>query len=966
MDKQRLNDIIESMADWVWEVDSQMRYTFVSGRVEAILGYRPDELLGKTPFDLMPVEETARLTPIVQDILVRKAPFRDLHNVNRHRDGSIRHSLTNGIPVLGTDGTLLGFRGTDRDITSENNVEERLRESDAQLLAIAENMLIGIMLLTDDHVIARANDRLAEILGYASPADMIGLSTRALHLSEDRFIEFGRTVHEPLRQREQLHVEYQLRRQNGSPVHCVLSGRALDAGKPADLSRGLLWVVDDVDDLKRTQRALRESEARYRALFESSNEGMLVIRDGRFVSVNLAAQRILGLEFPDGCCDLALASVSPLTQPDGQDSAIKARQMIELALQRGTHRFEWEYQRGDGGRFRVEATLSRIQLDDDDALLVTWYDLSRQHEIDYLSYHDQLTHLPNARLLRERLTQTIKFAGFARSRVAVLTLDLDGFKHVMDSHRLEVWEQVLKTLAGRLVANSPTAAIVARMNGDVFTIALDDAVDQDWAIHQARRLQACLYAPLRLQDGGELCVTVCIGIALYPDHARDALELMRDAGSALHAAKQAGPGSVVLYAPEMTTASSRRLQLLQQLRQALQCDEFELHYQPKIDLATATIIGSEALIRWRRPDGVLVAPGEFIPLVETTDLVHPVGRWVLHAVLRQMRSWSAAALPLLPVSINIAGPQFVSGTLPEEIAAALSEAGIAPALLQIELLESLLLNDPEQARRQLTAIRELGVTVALDDFGTGYSSLGYLSGFPIDFLKIDRGFINRLTEDPGNLAIVRATIAMAHGLGMRAVAEGVETDAQLTLLHRLGCDLVQGYYTGRPMSADAFAHLIAADPRTVLPPALIKLTTQGVLIVEDDPTQRQLLVAQLANQGVDVFAVECAEAAGEVLAAEQIHLLIADYGLPGMDGITLLQQTREQYPEIVRIMLSAASDADIPAAAINRGGVFRYLTKPCRTADLRDTVREGVQLARMLRQMSRTTMNHPGASTLAA
>ncbi|AFL72271.1 EAL domain-containing protein [Thiocystis violascens] len=836
------------------------------------------------------------------------------------------------------------------DNAHEQTAEERLRESEVQLQAIFDNAFVGIMLLTGERLIARANDRVAQILGYRDPTELIGLSVRSLHLSEERFVEFGKRFFEPLRNREQPHVEYQLRRRDGSPFYCSLSGRALDTAVPADLSKGAIWILDDIDELKRIERALRESEARYRALFESASEGMLIIRDSRFVSANQAAQRMLGLNLVDGRCDLSPAELSPPYQPDGQESAVKAGQLIELTLQQGAHRFEWEHQRGDGGRFQVEVTLSRVRLDDKDALLVSWYDLSRQHQIDYLSDHDQLTNLPNARLLRKRLIQTLNFAGFANARVAVLTLDLDGFKHVMDSHRHEVWEQVLKTLASRLVANSPPATIVARISGDVFTLVLENAVDSAWTTQQARRIQDCLCAPLPLLNGGELCMTVCIGVALYPDDAHDAIELLRDAGSALHAAKRAGPGSLAFYTPEMTVSSANRLQLLQQLRQALQEDEFVLHYQPKIDLATATIIGGEALIRWRRPDGAMISPGDFIPLVETTDLVHPVGQWVLRTALHQMRIWSAASLPPQQVSINIAGPQFASETLPDEIAAMLAETGIAPHLFQIELLESLLLDDPEKARRQLIAIRKLGVTVALDDFGTGYSSLAYLSGFPVDILKIDRSFVNNLAEDAGNLAIIRATIAMAHGLGIRVVAEGVETDAQIALLHRLGCDLVQGYRTGRPMPAGDFARLIAADPVTMLPPALIKLTTQGVLIVEDDPVQRRLLSAQLANQGLAIFAVDCAEAVWEILADEQIYLLIADYGLPGMDGITLMEQTRERHPDIVRIMLSAASEAAIPSGAINRGGVFRYLTKPCRTEDLRAAAHEGVQLARMLRQ----------------
>ncbi|MBK1695458.1 hypothetical protein CKO09_12020 [Chromatium weissei] len=955
MNYNRLSDIINSTTDW--ETDAQGRYTIIAGRMDTILGYHPDELIGKTRFELMAVDEAARLIPVLKNFFTRKIPFKDIQIGYLHRDGSIRYLLSSGVPILDEYGNLRGFRGTDRDITNEKLTQDRLRERETQLQAIFDHSFVGIMLITGDRMITRANKRLAAILGYENPEELIGMSVKALHLSEEHFNQFGSNFYAKIRFHAQTHIEYQLKRKDGSTCCCLLSGKALDSEVPANLKKGVIWIIDDIDDLKNVERALRESEARYRTLFESSNEGMLVMRDGHFISMNLTARRLFGLDHTEEDRYLTPALLSPAVQPDGQDSAHKSEQMMALAFQYGVHRFEWEHQRTDGKRFQVEISLSRIQIDADSALLVTMHDLSHRHEIDYLSYHDQLTNLPNSNLLRERLTQTIKYAAFTQSKVAVLTLDLDGFKHVMDAHRHEIWEQVLKIQAGRLVAHAPPDAIVARMTGDVFTVAIDNIQDGVRPLQLTKQLQKGLHTPLVLFNGSELCMTVCIGVALYPDDSTDANELLRKAGAALHKAKEQGPGSITFYAPSMTLASTNRLQLLQQLRQALQNNEFELHFQPKINLTTASVVGGEALIRWRRGDGTLVSPGEFIPIVETSDLVHSVGYWVLYAALNQLQQWAANGIPLCPISINIAGPQFARGTLPEEIAEALKKTGVAPQLLQIELLEGQLLDDPEQTRRQLNAIREIGVSVALDDFGTGYSSLSYLSRFPVDFLKIDRSFVRHLNENSGNLAIVRATIAMAQGLGMRTVAEGVETEAELMLLHRLHCHFVQGYYTGKPMSATAFAQFISAKPETVLPPALFKLVLHGVLIVEDDPIQRQLFTQQLTNQGFSVFAVDSAEAVWNVIASEEIYVLMADYGLPGMDGITLLQQVRDRYPEIVRIMLSAASDAHIPAAAINRGSVFRYFTKPCRTQDLCDAVREGIHLAQMMRQSRYTEMS---------
>jgi len=944
----RLSDIINSIIDW--EIDLQGCYTVIAGCVDEIFGYRIEELLGKNKLELMVSTEAERWHPIWQDIVAHQMPFKHLYYAIQHRDGSNHILLTSGVPVFNQDGTLRGFRGTDRDVTTEKTIQDQLQEQGVQLQAIFDHSFVGIMLLTKERVITRANQRLAHILGYQHPRELIGLSVQAIHISDAHFNEFGQRFYAQLKQHPQTHIEYQLRRKDGSAFHCLISGKALDANIPSDLSKGVIWIIDDIEDFKYTERALRESEARYRALFESSSEGMAIIREGRFASMNLTARRLFGLEHVNDNDELSPANLSPLLQPDGQNSALKAQQMMMFALQNGSHRFEWQHRHRDGKCFQVEVSLTRIHIEDETALLSTMRDLSYQYEIDYLSYHDQLTHLPNANLLRDRLAQTIKFAAFSQTKVVALTLDLDGFKHVMDAHQHDIWEQVLKTQAARLAAHTPFGTLVARTSGDVFTVILDEVNDQQQAIQHAQRIQEGLHKPLLLNNGQELYMTECIGIAFYPDDATDANELLRKAGSALHKAKDLGPGSIMRYEPEMTLCSTNRLQLLQQLRQAVQFEEFELHFQPKINLTTARIIGGEALIRWRRADGRLVSPAEFIPIVESSDLVHSVGRWVLYAALQHLQQWTADGVPVVPISINIAGPQFARGTLPEEIASALTATGVAPALLQIELLESQLLSDPEQTRRQLNAIRALGVSVALDDFGTGYSSLSYLSRFPVDFLKIDRSFIRHLTENTGNLAIVRATLAMARGLDIETVAEGVETADEVTLLHRLGCHLVQGYFTGKPQPATDFAHLISTLPELALPAVLFRLITHGVLLVEDDPLQRHLFMAQLHRHGFAVFAVETAESVWEVLATEDIEAVVTDYRLPGMDGVTLLQQIRERHPEVARIMLSAASEANIPAAAINRGGVFRYLTKPCRAQDLCDAVRDGIHLTQMMRQ----------------
>ena len=320
---------------------------------------------------------------------------------------------------------------------------------------------------------------------------------------------------------------------------------------------------------------------------------------------------------------------------------------------------------------------------------------------------------------------------------------LDGVKRVVGSLGHEAADRMLAAVAQRLRAPLPADATLARTTGDTFTLVLEFE-RQTSSSRIAQRLQRTLRDGVEVAGVGRLGTGCCIGIALYPADADSTADLLRDAESALHRAKSAGPGSIAHYRPEMTAAATRRMALEQALRDALARDELELHYQPKLDLESTAIVGAEALIRWRRPDGELVVPGDFMGVVETSDLVHEVGRWVLAEAARTLRRWRDAGLVPVRVSVNVSGAMISVGGLAGVVAAAAAAAGIEPSLLEIEVLENILIEDPVQAEAELRAVRAPGVHIALDDFGTGYASLGYLKRFPFDVLKIDRGFIRGL------------------------------------------------------------------------------------------------------------------------------------------------------------------------------------------------------------------------------
>ncbi|MCB1738380.1 MAG: PAS domain S-box protein [Gammaproteobacteria bacterium] len=1578
--QNRLSDLINNMADWVWEVDNDGRFSFVSDRIQGVLGYDPAWVLGKTPLDLMTREDGERWVRDFHENSRLLQHVANLKYAHRHQDGHTVMLSISGSPIIGDHGALRGYRGVSRDVTEIEQAAQALRNSERQLQAIFDNASVGIMLLTGYRVLSRGNQRLADILGYDSPEAMHGLSMQSLHLAHDRFVEFGQAHYETLRQREQLHVEYELRRKDGSPVWCMLSGKALDSGQPADLSQGVIWIVDDIskrkadalkladanarlaeerdlfttgpvmvfrwlpeagwpvaycspnverilgasptalingerafaeyvhpDDLSRvagevqrysgtgdagfeqeyrlraadgewrnfydytrvlrdaqgriiaflgylvditerhlrqaelrtlldaipdliffkdeqgcyvecneaftrfighpreqiighsdvelfpadlaaffqdkdremlasgtarrneewvrypdgsrylldtlkmpfarsgkdrpgvlaisrditvqhrlrqeleqaqeladigsgfedvrtgevhwspmlyrildldpdtvtpglsallsrvvdtdrervqaklesvhdaqypiieveyrirhrsgrirhifsrrerivdelgntvridgvvqdiTERtqalrrltrseerlreaqqlahmgswtlnlttqalewsdevhnifgtdptrfqptregffeavhpddrdaiaqafntalvehtpyhvvhrlilpdqsiryveerarilydehqqatrcigtvlditdqqlaetALRESEARYRSMFESAGQGLLILGEGGTItSANQAACEMLGYPGPESILSAHPQNLSPPTQPDGQGSFDKGAKMIAKAFMEGHVRFEWDHRHLDGHIVPIEVTLSRITQDGHQALLTSWFnltdkrraaelesrasvvfentsegimitdastrilsvnpaftkitgysedevrwrrpsflqsshkqpgfyelmwrqlqdtgrwqgeiwnrrkngetypewlsistlrddtgavrnyigvfsDISESHRfeerIEQLINFDPLTQLPNPMLLRARLAQTIDSAKVAGNTVAAILLRIDGFDRMITSLGHESADQVLVHVAERLREVTPKDATLSRFGGDIFALTVELEAKADLAARLAQDMQEQLREGIETREIGRLSITSNVGIAMTPSDTEEGDALLRFAESALHTARDAGPGSLAFYHPAMTEAATRRIQLEQALREALIKDQFELFFQPKISLNVGKMVGVEALIRWRRDDGTLIPPSEFMPIIESSDLVHPVGRWVLRTAAHSVQSWQQSGLGDLRVSVNISGAMISSGILAAEIGAMLSETGLDPALLEIEVLENVLLDDPDLATTQMNEVHGLGVSIALDDFGTGYSSLAYLQRLPFDTIKIDRAFIKDLEHSAASQSVVRATLSMARNMHREVVAEGVETDLQAQQLMRLGCNAVQGYLTGRPMPADDIASMLSQPHETQLSALIGSLTKPKALIVEDDPDQRVLLSNQLEAAHWKVIAVATAEDARVLMSAEPIDLLLVDYGLPGMDGIALLDICRIRHPETVRIMISIANEPSIIQQAINRGGVFRYLVKPVSDELLHETLTDVRSLTQRLWQ----------------
>jgi diguanylate cyclase (GGDEF)-like protein len=416
--------------------------------------------------------------------------------------------------------------------------------------------------------------------------------------------------------------------------------------------------------------------------------------------------------------------------------------------------------------------------------------------------HDALTGLPNRELFADRLGQALRAADRELHPAALLLLDLDRFKDVNDTLGHHHGDQLLCEVGTRLQGALRQVDTVARLGGDEFAVLVPGATAEG-AAAVAEKVRTALQAPLTI-DGVMLDLDASIGIAVYPDHGNDITELLQHADVAMYAAKQTHAGFMV-YDPTVDQHSPRRLALLGGLRRALERDELLLHYQPKADLHTGRILGAEALVRWQHPDHGLLGPDEFIPLAERTGLIHPLTRWVLDAALRQAADWHRAGHHL-SIAVNVSTRCLLDPGFPDEVAERLGAWQVPAGSLVLEVTESAVMADPARALDVLGRLHAMGVRLALDDFGTGYSSMAYLKALPVDELKVDRSFVGEMVTSPSDTMIVRSTIDLGHNLGLRVVAEGVETQDAWQTLEALGCDTAQGYYLGRPMPAADLEH----------------------------------------------------------------------------------------------------------------------------------------------------------------
>ena len=682
--------------------------------------------------------------------------------------------------------------------------EAALRQSEERfrlISSVATDLLYSCLKTEDGSLVVDwASASADRVFGY-SVDEILARGCWRCHVHPDDRVEFDLHItHLPPGQRSA--CELRVIARDGSTRHVRVFSRAVQT---AGGEVRVYGACQDITDRKRTEEALRESEARFRAMAEHSADWIWSIDTaGRHVFSNAQGAHALGYA-PEAFLALDPASlVHPDDLPRYREIFSRA-----VATRSGWQGVSLRWRHRDGSYRVLESSAS--PLFDDAGRLAGFQGIDRditerraaEEHIEYLAHHDALTGLPNRVLLRDRFEHALAMAERSQSRVALLFLDLDKFKRVNDTLGHAAGDQLLLEVVARLGHCTRETDTISRQGGDEFILLLNEIPDPEAVERIAGEILARIAEPAEIR--GHVLNTSCsIGIAMYPDDGDDFDTLLQKADVAMYDAKDAGRNTWRFFNDQMNQQAREHLLLQNRLHQALQASEFRLDYQPQLEIGSGRVAGVEALLRWHNDALGDVEPARFIPVAEDCGLIVPIGAWVLREACRQAQAWRHAGCPELTMSVNLSALQFRRAGLVETVAAALGESGLPPHLLELELTESILLQDVENNLEMVHALKALGVRLSIDDFGTGYSSLSYLKRFAVDRIKIDRSFVRDIGSDPDDAAIVRAVIQLARSLRLGIIAEGVESAEQLAFLTQEGCQEVQGYLFSRPLAPAEF------------------------------------------------------------------------------------------------------------------------------------------------------------------
>ncbi|GGX84215.1 hypothetical protein GCM10007160_09320 [Litchfieldella qijiaojingensis] len=796
--------IINAIPDVLFEVDRDGRYLNVWTKNPELLAAPKEELLGKTVHEVLPPEQAVDALKAIMEADEKGVSYGNVIGIPQ-QDGEhlwFEHSLAKKRGEQPSEDTFLVLS---RDITERKQVEHALGEVRTRLLSVVQAIpdmvwlkdLDGIFLFCNQAFEQAVGQREAEIIG-GTDYDLFEPGEAACCRETDRAaMAAGRLC---------IDEEWITHRCTGQRV--LLETRKVPVFDADGRMTGVLGVGCDITERRRMEESLAAREREFRTLVENSPDMVARYdRDLRRLYVNPAFAAVLA-----GGDTTALLGKTPSESPGGSYVAIYEQNMREVFETANGREFEltWKNRSGLELCHLVRMTPEFAEDGSVESVLIVGRDITElsasRQKIHQMAFYDPLTSLPNRALFNDRLRQMIADASWHGQMAGVMLIDMDQFKAVNDTMGHSVGDELLREAAARLSACVRSYDTVARLGGDEFAILLPEIRHVDDLARIADKVLG-KFGDHFLLDGREVFMSCSIGIAVYPDDSSDADDLVRYADSAMYLAKRSGRNNFRYYSKDLTASAKERLTLESELRRAAERMELELHYQPKVSLSDGMMIGSEALLRWCHPRLGMVPPTQFIQIAEDTGLIVDLGQWVLREACRMAAKWNAEGKPPHKVAINLSAKQFQSQNLAGAVADILNDTDCRPEWIELEITESLLLDDNGKTLDTLSAFRSMGVSIAIDDFGTGYSALSYLTRFPIDTLKIDRSFIQSVITDHYGAELVKAILSIARSLGQEVVAEGVETVEQAAFLAAHGCQLAQGFLYSKPLPEAELASL---------------------------------------------------------------------------------------------------------------------------------------------------------------
>ena len=802
--KAQYQHVVDSTHDLITRVDKEGDIIFVNGMSEIYFGLAPDECIGKSAFGFV-FEEDQITTRETFEEWLRRGSEQPMQFENRQQsvDGRVHQLHWSIVADRNKDNgnsQITGFSSIGRDVTAERAAEELLAASEQHYRDMFQHAPLPYQSLDLNANILQVNEAWLVLFGVAKREEVIGraitdfIHEKSLATLAENFPKFFMEGHidGPL---------FDIVRPDGSCRTVIINGRIGHDANGKSRTHCILTDITERLQLETEQKQVDEQLALAASGFSASAEGILITdANQKIISVNPALELITGFNSDD------VIGQTPSMFNSGRHDKEYFEGMWQQVKNQGFWRGEIWNRRKNGEIFPEWLTITAVSNNESEITnyIGSFFDISerkkQQDHIEFLAHHDALTSLPNRTLMDDRLRQAIAKSRRNHDHTAVLFVDLDRFKVINDSLGHDFGDRLLACIAQRLPEVLRETETVSRLGGDEFVIIIPHLVDISKVALIAQKIVDSISRPIEI-DQRTLHITPSIGISIYPDDGEDPATLLRNADTAMYHAKDRGRNNYQFFTSAMNLAVQERMTLENDLRLGLERGEFELHYQPQVDGTDGITLGFEALIRWRHPERGLIAPNQFIPVAEETGLIVPIGAWVLQEACMQAKKWHDSGRQELVMCVNLSARQFQEEALSEHIESALTNSGLSPEYLELELTESILMVNPGNAIELLQRLAGFGIRMAIDDFGTGYSSLAYLKLFPVHRLKIDRSFVRDLTIDPNDAAIVEAIIAMARSLKLSVIAEGVETDAQMQYLIQHGCVEIQGYHFSKPRLA---------------------------------------------------------------------------------------------------------------------------------------------------------------------